>query len=83
MGLYEATTRLLIPGARIGGVIGRGGEVIKSIREMSGARISIASAGADDRESHFRLVRRLILLYRFVMPCVHSPPTFLHLSFCS
>ena len=45
----EVTSRLLLPAGRIGGVIGRGGEVIKGIREMTRARITIASSGTDDR----------------------------------
>ena len=100
----EATSRLLLPASRIGGVIGacirmgprysrrgnscthafffhslshappftyahgsctgRGGDVIKGIRELTGARINIsaspgsgnASAQEEERDAHFRLV---------------------------
>lgn len=107
----EATTRLLLPASRIGGVIGacalhwievdgcvlnergrlacirpphltlplrptpshppqphttnlegRGGDVIKGIRELTGARINISAnpgsgEGEEDRDPHYRLVR--------------------------
>ena len=52
----EATTCLLLPASRIGGVIGRGGDVIKGIRELTGTRIHISSASEDDRDPAFRLV---------------------------
>lgn len=52
----EATTCLLLPASRIGGVIGRGGDVIKGIRELTGTRIHISSASEDDRDPAFRPV---------------------------
>jgi hypothetical protein len=55
----EASSRVLLPASRIGGVIGRGGDVIKNIREMSGARINIAAPGSDERDPQFRMVRAL------------------------
>ncbi len=52
----DATTCLLLPAARIGGVIGRGGDVIKGIRDLTGTRIHITAASEDDRDPNFRLV---------------------------
>lgn len=52
----ETTTCLLLPASRIGGVIGRGGDVIKGIRELTGTRIHISPAAEDDRDPAFRLV---------------------------
>jgi hypothetical protein len=46
-----------VPTGRIGGVIGRGGDVIKSIREATATRITIAKAGQDERDPLYRLVR--------------------------
>lgn len=38
-------------------VIGRGGEVVRSICETTGAHVSIASPGAEERPDQYRMVR--------------------------
>ncbi|KAG5189150.1 hypothetical protein JKP88DRAFT_347756 [Tribonema minus] len=43
----EAMSRVLIPNAKIGAVIGKGGAIVKHIRECSGARVTISDAGDD------------------------------------
>lgn len=46
----ETEIRLLVPGGKVGGLIGRGGEVIKALREETGCCIQIESsamAGAE------------------------------------
>ena len=51
----EAHTRMVLPGCRIGIVIGRGGEVIRSICDATGAHVTIASPGVDERDAAHRL----------------------------
>lgn len=50
-------TRLLLPSARICIVIGRGGEAIRGICDITGAHVNIASPGANHRDPTHRLVR--------------------------
>ena len=50
------TTRILLPALFVGCIIGRGGDVIKAIRDFSGAYITILESGSDNRNSKFRLV---------------------------
>ena len=50
-------TRLLLPGAQICIVIGRGGEAIRGICDVTGAHVNIASPGANHRDPTHRLVR--------------------------
>eukprot|EP00250_Pteridium_aquilinum_P023021 c2606_g1_i1 orf=247-2235(+) len=47
----ETVFRIVCPESRVGCVIGKGGSIIKSLRQETGARIMIADAaeGADDR----------------------------------
>eukprot|EP00854_Cymbomonas_tetramitiformis_P029166 gene29166-36269_t len=46
----ETLFRLLVPDKKIGSVIGKGGNIIKQLREESGARIKVAdSVGGDER----------------------------------
>lgn len=46
----ETLFRLLVPDKKIGSVIGKGGKIIKQLREESGARIKVAdSVGGDER----------------------------------
>lgn len=46
----ELTIRMLCPNGRIGGVIGKGGNVIKRMREETGAKIKVGDAGSDSDE---------------------------------
>lgn len=50
------TTRILLPAWSAGCIIGRGGDVIKSIREVSGAHITILESGTDNRSIKYRMV---------------------------
>jgi predicted RNA-binding protein YlqC (UPF0109 family) len=50
------TTRILLPAFCAGCIIGRGGDVIKGIRDFSGAYITILESGSDNRNSNYRLV---------------------------
>eukprot|EP00624_Nannochloropsis_granulata_P002768 evm.model.NODE_23880_length_32636_cov_30.090269.2 len=50
------TTRILLPAHCTGCIIGHGGSVIKSIRDVSGAHITILDRGGDNRNSSYRLV---------------------------
>eukprot|EP00612_Vaucheria_litorea_P005351 CAMPEP_0171464708 /NCGR_PEP_ID=MMETSP0945-20130129/7949_1 /TAXON_ID=109269 /ORGANISM="Vaucheria litorea, Strain CCMP2940" /LENGTH=637 /DNA_ID=CAMNT_0011991911 /DNA_START=105 /DNA_END=2018 /DNA_ORIENTATION=+ len=43
----EVMSRVLIPNTKIGAVIGRGGAIVKYIRECTGARITISDVGDD------------------------------------
>lgn len=47
----ETAFRILCPGSRIGAIIGRGGSIVKQIRDETGARVKIADAvpGVDER----------------------------------
>jgi len=49
--LDDAVFRILCPSQRIGSVIGKGGNIIKNLRQESGAKIKIADAilGVDER----------------------------------
>lgn len=44
----EFTLRMICPSANIGGVIGKGGVIIKQIRQESGAYIKVDSSNAED-----------------------------------
>ncbi len=46
LGPLEMLTRILIPNSKIGAVIGKGGSIIKKIRESSGAKITICGSCA-------------------------------------
>ncbi len=46
LGPVEMLTRILIPNSKIGAVIGKGGSIIKKIRESSGAKITICGSCA-------------------------------------
>ena len=50
------TTRILLPAHCAGCIIGHGGSVIKSIRDVSGAHITILDREGDNRNSSYRLV---------------------------
>ena len=52
----HTTTRLLLPAWSAGRIIGRGGEVINGIRELSGAHITILQSGTDNRSIMYRMV---------------------------
>lgn len=43
-GIPETLFRLLVPGKRVGSLIGKGGSIIKQMREETGARITVADA---------------------------------------
>lgn len=47
----ETTFRILCPGSKTGSIIGKGGSIIKQIRDETGARVKIADAvpGVDER----------------------------------
>jgi poly(rC)-binding protein 2/3/4 len=44
----EFSLRLLCAPANVGGVIGKGGGIIKQLRQESGASIQVNSSGAED-----------------------------------
>lgn len=50
------TTRILLAAHCAGCIIGHGGNVIKSIRDISGAYVTILDRGSENRNSSYRLV---------------------------
>ena len=52
-GMPETVFRLLVPGKRVGSLIGKGGSIIKQMREETGARITVADAPPVSAYSHY------------------------------
>lgn len=49
-GYGEVTTKVMLPNSKIGSVIGKGGTVIKQIRDSSGAKVNISETIAGNTE---------------------------------
>ena len=58
------TIRLLCPNSRIGSIIGKGGSVIKKMREESGAKIKIGEQMPDNEECLIQISSPEVVLIR-------------------
>jgi poly(rC)-binding protein 3/4 len=71
----EFSLRLLCAAANVGGVIGKGGGIIKQIRQESGALIKVASSNSDPDDDCIITVSAkevISLFYMFILCLAYS-----------
>lgn len=84
----EFSLRLLCPAANIGGVIGKGGVIIKQIRQESGASIKVDSSKSEDECIILISSKEVRSLYFSCCSCLYAHTTevtldFSHFFFCT